>query len=501
MKQHVALDPFEDIWNEVNESTTLGQFRGKLYTHIKDELTADISAQFVYTSTTNRFVRARYAFKQRTHQRQKVTGAAPKPYFWYGQGFRHAYESLGNIYRGYFGTEHVEAILDVLKDHDIADLVQELVAETVSHVTEVLSPYAHGESSLLNVLPTMPMAEKSVATDDTGSCTNMSYLGFQLRFISYYITSFPPLRTDIFQSLREVGNNVAFFRMLDQVVSTRRTFLFQQEAFFLGILPNVRATVADEKTKLELDGLRQGEVPGFAATVEKSMQEISDATNPVDMKLMQDVKSVAQRAISAVAARLGDSKTFSQTRGLFSSAMLLLKQQIRTQADPGVLGHSPSQASIMKVTDAKDMQHLLSVCQFVYNMPAEDAKADNKSPADEVVFGEGFNWGIATLVWTMNCRRQFSILDYSYQMLRMNRSDPLPEAPTDRKVKLTTAQQTNLENAEKIRPFMESAERTHFFNERVLDLLCTIEEPATTAVPITVQLPVTGGKTQEKRPM
>lgn len=55
MSEHFTLDPWEHMLNEVNESTSLGSFHGRIVLHIIFELMYDFLPNYNYNSITNRF--------------------------------------------------------------------------------------------------------------------------------------------------------------------------------------------------------------------------------------------------------------------------------------------------------------------------------------------------------------------------------------------------------------------------------------------------------------
>ena len=60
---------------------------------------------------------------------------------WYGKGFKEAFDRLSALYRGYFGMEHLEVMLDLLGPRDTPLLVNEIVTEMNNKLKFDLAPY------------------------------------------------------------------------------------------------------------------------------------------------------------------------------------------------------------------------------------------------------------------------------------------------------------------------------------------------------------------------
>lgn len=110
LSQFFDLDPWESILNEVNESTSLVSFHGRIVLHVEFslnfflielkiifELIYDFAPNFNYNSITNRFVRTRLSFVDEVPRE-----AMPKtnPTFLYGSKVLNgAYANAAELYK------------------------------------------------------------------------------------------------------------------------------------------------------------------------------------------------------------------------------------------------------------------------------------------------------------------------------------------------------------------------------------------------------------------
>ena len=57
LSQVLKLESFDDILKEVDESTKIGEFNGRIITHIVEEIVNDIVPNYCFNNVTKRFVR------------------------------------------------------------------------------------------------------------------------------------------------------------------------------------------------------------------------------------------------------------------------------------------------------------------------------------------------------------------------------------------------------------------------------------------------------------
>ena len=56
LSEHLDLDPWEVLWDEANNNTTVGRFQTRVAQHVFTEVLMDILPRHVFNSMTNRFV-------------------------------------------------------------------------------------------------------------------------------------------------------------------------------------------------------------------------------------------------------------------------------------------------------------------------------------------------------------------------------------------------------------------------------------------------------------
>jgi hypothetical protein len=135
----LPLDPWESIYREINHCTATGRFRGRITWHIFTELMADIIPAYIFNDTTNRFVVGADVLVEQPERERPPRGIAA--HAWYGKGFYEAFNRISALHRGYFGMEHLEAMLEVLGPKDTPLLINEIVTEMANKLKYDMAPY------------------------------------------------------------------------------------------------------------------------------------------------------------------------------------------------------------------------------------------------------------------------------------------------------------------------------------------------------------------------
>jgi cytoplasmic FMR1 interacting protein len=80
---YLTLDPFTQMWAEVNDDVNLGQKRGRVVSHIFSELISDILPSFVFCQSTQRWVRSLPELVTQPDRPRYPSSA--QSWFWYGR--------------------------------------------------------------------------------------------------------------------------------------------------------------------------------------------------------------------------------------------------------------------------------------------------------------------------------------------------------------------------------------------------------------------------------
>ena len=120
----LTLDRFDHIFKEANDSVGLGGTRSRILMHVLQELATDILPNFVFCSETQRFVRSMHPVTTSIPHRDPAPSA--KGATWYGKGFKDPFDKVAALGRGFIGHEHWEAIMDLLSEAELMNLVKQV---------------------------------------------------------------------------------------------------------------------------------------------------------------------------------------------------------------------------------------------------------------------------------------------------------------------------------------------------------------------------------------
>lgn len=138
--------------------------------------------------------------------------------------------SLAFSIPGFFGVQHVAALLQILSPHDLPLVVENCLHNLQDKVNSDLAAYAH---VLLEAIPPIKLPSMKY-----GVCGAYGYFDLKLKDIA----SYPPLRPQVFQLLREIGNALIFILLFETCSNTNEALQFCHEAFFMGIKPFIAPT-------------------------------------------------------------------------------------------------------------------------------------------------------------------------------------------------------------------------------------------------------------------
>lgn len=150
LSEYVLLDNFDDILNESNEQVSLIAYNGRIVTHTVQQLLNDFLPQYGYNSTSkrlgvyqflncyiSRFIRR--VGEEKAKPQQKVS-----PMYLYGcRNLCLAYNAVNQLYRSFFGQEHIKSLIRMLGKDNIHIILGELVKSVELTVSTNLKCIAH----------------------------------------------------------------------------------------------------------------------------------------------------------------------------------------------------------------------------------------------------------------------------------------------------------------------------------------------------------------------
>ncbi|EGC37325.1 Rac-binding component of scar regulatory complex [Dictyostelium purpureum] len=387
LAEYFDLDPFESIFSEVNESTSLVSYHGRIVLHIIFELVADFAPNYTFNSVTQRFIKAPHVFTEELKR-----DALPKtnPIFLFGNKYLNAaYANSIELYKNFIGVPHIQSLLRMVTKKNLPLVVAEVLRNIEIKTTNVLSPY------VLELLQGMPASTK-LPIYDYG--TEGGYGYFQLKLKDIY--TYPDLRPEVLQTFRELGNSIVFMNILDQVIIQTDSYNFSKAAPFLGITPE---TWFSDQTP--------GEDPTLNSPLYSQLQKLAQLLEdrPEVAKSIESLRDIVANAWRADKFYRPSENNFSLFKSFlqrFSSILSIVRHDWSGQApDNGVIC----------VDSSTEFYRLWSALQFVICWPLSN---ENDKSFHEL-FGDGLMWAGCSLIHFLGQQYRFELFDFCYHILNV----------------------------------------------------------------------------------
>ncbi|GCB78275.1 hypothetical protein scyTo_0020657, partial [Scyliorhinus torazame] len=224
LSKHMTLDSFDAMFREANHNVSAPY--GRITLHVFWELNFDFLPNYCYNGSTNRFVRTAIPF---TDEPQRDKPASVQPYYLYGsKPLNIAFTHIYSVFRNFVGPPHFKTICRLLGYQGIAVVMEELLKIVKSLLQGTILQYV---KTLIEVMPKICRLPRH----EYGSPGILEFFHHQLKDIIEYAE----LKTDVFQSLREVGNAILFCLLIEQALSQEEVCDLLHAAPFQNILPRV----------------------------------------------------------------------------------------------------------------------------------------------------------------------------------------------------------------------------------------------------------------------
>ncbi|XP_014398537.1 PREDICTED: cytoplasmic FMR1-interacting protein 2 [Myotis brandtii] len=377
--KHMTLDSFDAMFREANHNVSAPY--GRITLHVFWELNFDFLPNYCYNGSTNRFVRTAIPF---TQEPQRDKPANVQPYYLYGsKPLNIAYSHIYSSYRNFVGPPHFKTICRLLGYQGIAVVMEELLKIVKSLLQGTILQYV---KTLIEVMPKICRLPRH----EYGSPGILEFFHHQLKDIIEYAE----LKTDVFQSLREVGNAILFCLLIEQALSQEEVCDLLHAAPFQNILPRVY--------------IKEGE------RLEVRMKRLEAKYAPLHLvPLIERLGTPQQIAI----AREGDLLTKERLCCGLSMFEVILTR-IRSYLQDPIWRGPPPTNGVMHVDECVEFHRLWSAMQFVYCIPV----GTNEFTAEQC-FGDGLNWAGCSIIVLLGQQRRFDLFDFCYHLLKVQRQD------------------------------------------------------------------------------
>lgn len=393
LSDHITLDSYDSMFREANNSVK--SQCGRITLHIFDELQQDFLTNWCYNSSTNRFVRTTLSFVDPVVREGPMRGVPPC-YYYTPKQVNQAYTYIHKLYREFIGLPHFQAICQLLGYQGIALIVEGMLESIKSRVNHTLLNY------VLTLKEGMP-PELKRPLYEYGAKGVFELYNNKLESIFKYAD----LTTNVFQTIREVGNAILFSLLIEQELSQDEIYDLLQASPFLGIMPR---PVAKEEDKEEVR----------ARKIEDKVKKMEELYSSLVITQIEKSGLPEQADIAHDSAQLSKER-LCRSLSIFSSVLERIRGYLQ---HPAWLGESPPNG-VMYMDECKEFHRLWSAMQlFIAMSPLMSGSGSSNS--NEEWFGEGLHWASLTLIVVLGQQYKFESLDFSYHLLRV-----YEERPTD----------------------------------------------------------------------
>ncbi|XP_061164414.1 cytoplasmic FMR1-interacting protein-like [Saccostrea echinata] len=388
MNKYITLNDFDAMLREANHNVSAPY--GRITLHVFWEVNYDFLPNYCYNAATNRFVKTVLPFAPAS-QREKQ----PNPsysYIWGTKALTTSFSAIYGLYHGFVGVPHFRSMCRLIGYQGIAVVIEELLKIVQALLKGTLMDYV---KTLMTVMP--PVCR--LLRYDYGSPGVMGYYQAQLAELIQY----PDLRTEVFQSFREVGNAILFCMLVEQALTQEEVCDLKHAAPFQNIIPKPFIPIKEGDNRKE----KEQELKNMMKRLEAKYAALQVV--PVISKL-----GTPQQADIAAEGDLLTRERLCCGLSMFEIVLTRIKTFVEDQ-----IWHGQQPANgVMNIDECTEFHRLWSAIQFVYCMPVRE----NEYSVEEL-YGEGLNWAGCALIVLLSQQRRFEALDFCYHVLKVNRVD------------------------------------------------------------------------------
>ncbi|XP_074651924.1 cytoplasmic FMR1-interacting protein 2-like isoform X2 [Tubulanus polymorphus] len=402
LSKHLTLNEFDGMFKEANHNVSAPY--GRITLHVFWELNYDFLPNYCYNMATNRFVKTQYSLNQPV-QRDRPPSVLPH-YLWGTKVLTTSFNTIFSLYHHFVGYPHMRAMCRMLGYQGIAVVIEELLKVVKSLCQNTITQYVHTLSRV------MPKTCKLLRYE-YGSPGILGYFHAQLKDLIQY----PDLKTDVFQTFREIGNIILFCLIVEQNLSLEEASDLKHANPFQNIVPKPYIPMKEGDNKKE----KEQEMKMMMKRLEAKYAALQVV--PVITKL-----GTSKQADIAAEGDLLTRERLCCGLSMFEIVLTRIKSYLE-DVDMMIWNGAPPSNGVMNIDECTEFHRLWSAIQFVYCMPVSETQF-----TVEQLFGEGLNWAGCALIVLLGQQRRFETLDICYHILRVNRVDQKSEIPLKRMV-------------------------------------------------------------------
>uniref|UniRef100_A0A0N5A899 Cytoplasmic FMR1-interacting protein n=1 Tax=Syphacia muris TaxID=451379 RepID=A0A0N5A899_9BILA len=382
-----SISDFRDLFLEANHNVSAPY--GRITLHIFYELSCDIIPNYCYNGSTHRFVLSRHLM-QGSPKREKPPNASVQ-YFWGSLSLNAAFGSIFQMYCGFIGMAHLKPMAKLLGYQGIAVILEELIKTCQSLINGPLRKHVRSVFNLMPKVCKLPRCDY----------TSKGVLEYYLALLAN-VGKYSELKKDMCQVLRKVGNIIVFCLQLELAMSQEEMIDLLTAAPFTNVIPRPPGKKGEEEARKKKLEIKYSRIQ-IASVVEQ-------LGGDEQIKIAQEGELLTKERLCC---------------GLNIFEMFLTKIKEILLSDNIWTGGYPTNG-VMWLDECVEFHRLWSALQFFYCQPpplTSEGVEQATEPLIEAVFGDGLHWAGNTIIILLGQHRRFDILDFSYHLLRVHRTN------------------------------------------------------------------------------
>jgi len=413
-----AVDSFEEVFREMNEDTTLGSFQGRLFVSTYQHIVQGLFKNYIYNDTTQRFVNIKSgARKEKKRSKKDKT----LPVYKWGPKYTQIIQTSLNSYKGFFGIEHIKAMLNILGDRYIGLTIDECIKVVEHNIVNFVGQYYQ---QLIQALDPMENKDPRKAFGTLGV---FNYFKLRLKNVDGWGG-----KGGMYAHIREVGNCICFIRLLSSAMTQNALEEFQCRGFYEGVrTPRRQGKESVEHSQASYQFLKPKQSP-FA-------RHITDAASQVALP-----KRTREFLETIVADAEDRAQFFEPTTEGWLMTVTFERLYATLEADGfleqwrGPLIPSVSNG-LIDHENPKDFARFWSAILFLFLIPEQQAPQQQQLAGmqniltDRQFHGDGWAWGGTVILYLLGLRSRWKLLDYSMYLDRIQKLFPEDLNPVKKK--------------------------------------------------------------------
>lgn len=354
----LKLEPFKQLFDDVNLQSALIDGNNRILNNTMADLENYFFSNYSYNSVSNRFIKT----SKNAENSSRSQIPKNKPAYLYGTKALYAANNASlDLFRNYFGSSHVSALVKILGAKNLYHLMGQLLNYLENVINNSLSPY------LKVLFKAMPHSTK-LPPVEYGAAGCFDY--FQL--ILDPIFKYPDLRSGVYQSFKEIGNCLVF------------VFNIDLELRKLDIMNDITASTLT------------GDAPNL--TVSHSQLVVKNVMEKCDPEAMTPLKNQGNQIY-----QLYGKHKKTEFMGKFLKEFKNIIQKKRPS-----LELTTSTKNEILVESSNEFYRLWCVLQFTMSVPPYSENEPNIRKA----FGDAMIWSGVTLIELLEEKNLFEAFDF-----------------------------------------------------------------------------------------